>query len=83
MSWTCFPLDETETVDTDGDGVGDNGDVFPLNPEESFDTDGDGLGNAADLDDDGDGVLDVDDGFALDQPGWPHGYRWRRPAERV
>ena len=40
-----FPNDPTESVDTDGDGVGDNGDAFPTIRRKSVDTDGDGLGN--------------------------------------
>ena len=31
-----FPLNITENVDSDGDGVGDNGDAFPLDPERSL-----------------------------------------------
>ena len=75
----AFPLDPSESVDTDGDGIGNNADTdddndgvldvddaFPLDPSESVDTDGDGTGNNADLDDDNDGVLDVDDAFPLD-----------------
>ena len=82
----AFPLDSTETVDTDGDGVGnnadtdddgdgvaDNADAFPLDPSETLDTDGDGVGNNADPDDDGDGVLDVNDAFPLDQTNWTGG----------
>jgi hypothetical protein len=53
-----FPLDPTESVDSDGDGVGDNGDAFPNNPNETVDTDGDGFGDNTDLDDDNDGLLD-------------------------
>ncbi|OFW05420.1 MAG: hypothetical protein A3I61_14465 [Acidobacteria bacterium RIFCSPLOWO2_02_FULL_68_18] len=57
-----FPLDPTESVDTDGDGTGDNADAdadgdgapdvtdaFPLDPAESADTDGDGIGSNADI----------------------------------
>ncbi len=57
----AFPNDPTETVDTDGDGVGnvadtdddndgtlDVNDVFPLNPAEVSDTDGDGVGDVGD-----------------------------------
>jgi len=60
-----FPNDPNETIDTDGDGVGDNADAFPNDPGETIDTDGDGTGNNADLDDDGDGVADVDDDYPL------------------
>ena len=65
----AFPLDATETLDSDQDGVGNNadldddndnvadaGDAFPYDATESVDTDGDGVGNNADTDDDGDGV---------------------------
>ena len=74
-----FPLDATETVDTDSDGVGDNADTdddadgvsdgsdaFPLDATETLDTDSDGTGNNADTDDDGDGVADDSDAFPLD-----------------
>ncbi len=73
------PLDASETVDTDDDGVGNNADAdddndgvddaddaFPLDPKESVDTDGDGIGDNADPDDDNDGTLDTDDPCPLD-----------------
>ncbi len=57
----AFPLDATESVDTDndgtgnnadtdddGDGVADASDAFPLDASESLDTDGDGIGDNAD-----------------------------------
>ncbi|MDA8646188.1 DUF5011 domain-containing protein [Porticoccaceae bacterium] len=68
----AFPNDPNETLDTDGDGIGNNADTnddgdsvgdysdaFPLDASEWLDTDGDGIGNNADTDDDGDGVSDV------------------------
>jgi hypothetical protein len=74
-----FPLDATETLDTDADGIGNNADtdddgdgvadtddVFPLDATETVDTDADGVGNNADTDDDGDGVEDAADAFPLD-----------------
>ena len=74
------PLDASETVDTDDDGVGNNADTdddndgvsdaddaFPLDANESVDTDGDGVGDNEDTDDDNDGVLDVDDPCRLDR----------------
>lgn len=55
------------TLDSDGDGVYDDDDAFPDNPLETVDTDLDGIGNAADLDDDGDGLPDeVELLFGLD-----------------
>ena len=57
----AFPFDPTETTDTDGDGVGDNADAFPADPAESADFDLDGVGDNADLDDDNDGLSDVED----------------------
>ena len=70
----AFPTDATETLDTDGDGTGDNADTdddgdgvpdsedaLPLDPDESVDTDGDGIGDNEDPDDDNDGILDVDE----------------------
>ena len=65
----------TESVDTDGDGVGDNADTFPNDPTESADTDGDGVGDNADafpsdatetVDTDGDSVGDNADAFPSD-----------------
>ena len=47
--------------DTDGDGTLDGEDDFPLDPNENTDTDGDGIGDEADLDDDNDGIPDVDE----------------------
>ena len=52
-------------ADSDGDGTSDPLDAFPLDDEETDDTDGDGIGNNLDLDDDGDGVEDLDDAFSL------------------
>ena len=51
--------------DVDRDRVADKYDEFPNNPTESVDTDGDGIGNNADLDDDGDSVNDLADGYPL------------------
>ena len=72
-------MDPAETVDTDGDNIGNNADpdddndgvddlsdVFPLDPSESEDADGDNIGNNADPDDDNDGVDDLSDVFPLD-----------------
>lgn len=54
-------------LDSDGDGVGDYaGDAFPEDASEQLDSDGDGIGNNADVDDDGDGVVDGNDDFPLD-----------------
>ncbi|AWB65297.1 hypothetical protein C2869_02035 [Saccharobesus litoralis] len=79
----AFPYDPSESVDTDGDGVGNNADTdddndgvndqqdaFPLNQDETTDTDGDGLGNNQDEDDDGDNVLDHLDIFPLNSAEW-------------
>ena len=40
-----FPNDESESVDSDGDGVGDNADAFPNDSSETKDSDGDGVGD--------------------------------------
>jgi hypothetical protein len=45
-------------VDSDGDGVGDNGDVFPDDDSEWADRDGDDIGDNADVDADGNGYAD-------------------------
>ncbi|WP_246028926.1 thrombospondin type 3 repeat-containing protein [Litorilituus sediminis] len=75
----AFPFNKDESIDTDGDGIGNNADTdddgdgvadstdaFPLDASEFLDTDGDGIGNNADTDDDGDGVADSTDAFPLD-----------------
>ena len=67
----AFPLDPNESLNFDGDGIGNNADpdddndtvedaldAFPLDPNESLNTDGDGIGNNADPDDDNDTVED-------------------------
>ncbi|MCJ8268614.1 MAG: PQQ-binding-like beta-propeller repeat protein, partial [Psychrosphaera sp.] len=67
----AFEFDATESLDTDGDGVGNNVDTdddgdgypddvdqLPLDATEHLDTDGDGIGNNADQDDDGDSMSD-------------------------
>jgi hypothetical protein len=72
----AFPLDNTESLDTDSDGIGNNADsdddgdghfdlldAFPLDASEWMDSDLDGIGNNADTDDDNDGVLDDEDAF--------------------
>ena len=61
-----FPHDALEWADSDGDGVGDNGDAFPNDRDEQLDTDADGIGDREDLDDDGDGVPDMEDDHPLD-----------------
>lgn len=77
-SLDAFPLDASESLDTDSDGIGNNTDadddgdgvedsldVFPLDPSETLDTDADGIGNNADTDDDNDGKNDIDDLYPL------------------
>ena len=49
-----YPLDNTQWVDTDNDGCGDNqagnnGDAFPEDPTECLDSDGDGVGDNSDF----------------------------------
>jgi hypothetical protein len=44
----AYPLDASEWVDSDGDGVGDNSDAFPGDGSETLDTDGDGVGDNSD-----------------------------------
>jgi len=58
----AFPLNSSETLDTDGDTIGNNADTdddgdgvvdavddFPLDSTETLDTDGDGVGDNADV----------------------------------
>ena len=73
-----FPNDATETIDTDGDGIGNNADTdddgdgvadsSDPNPlvNDTLDTDSDGTLDIVDTDDDGDGVADSSDAFPLD-----------------
>ena len=70
----AFPLDDTESADYDGDGIGDNADTDDdsdgLNDDTDdpypMDTDNDGLGNDLDTDDDNDGIPDAEDTMPLD-----------------
>ena len=79
----AFPLNASESIDTDLDGIGNNSDTdddndgvaddldaFPFNSSESIDTDLDGIGNNADTDDDNDAVADSNDLFPLDASEW-------------
>ena len=71
--------DPDAALDADADGIVDALDVFPDDPAEFLDTDADGVGNAADPDDDGDGVADVADEVPLDRVrDQGHGPRRRR-----
>lgn len=79
-----FPADPSESVDTDGDGVGDNADKdsdgdgypdskdrFPADPNEWEDKNGNGIGdNSENKDTDGDGVPDSKDKFPNDPKEW-------------
>ncbi len=51
--------------DADNDGVKSNKDQLPLDPTDSNDFDRDSIGDLTDTDDDNDGVLDVDDEYPL------------------
>gem|GEM_PF-1451704 len=75
----AFPNDDTETTDTDHDGMGNNADAdddndgvldaddaFLLDATEQRDTDSDGLGDNIDDNDDGDSKSDAQDNFPLD-----------------
>jgi hypothetical protein len=78
----AFPFDSSETLDTDGDGKGNNrdtdddndgvrddSDVFPLDASETSDLDGDGVGDNSDFDIDGDGVAnDIDNCIQTSNP---------------
>ncbi|OGT76282.1 MAG: hypothetical protein A3I78_08520 [Gammaproteobacteria bacterium RIFCSPLOWO2_02_FULL_56_15] len=48
----AFPLDASESMDTDGDGIGDNSDNCKLvDNSDQLDSDGNGIGNACEEDD--------------------------------
>jgi len=54
-----YPVDYLgKRDDTDNDGIADKFDAFKYDASEQSDLDNDGIGNNADLDDDGDGLLD-------------------------
>ena len=72
----AFPLDASESVDTDSDGVGDNADAFPSNASYTSDSDDDGMPDAWEVefgldsteeiyssagDFDGDGITNLDE----------------------
>ena len=79
----AFPVNRSEYLDTDGDGIGNNLDLdddgdgvndsrdgAPLDRFESIDSDSDGIGDGADGDDDGDRVADFFDAFPLNSREW-------------
>ncbi len=49
----------SELADCDGDGVNDGLDPFPMNASEWADEDNDGVGSNTDIDDDGDGLIEI------------------------
>ena len=60
----ALPVDDTEHLDTDTDGVGDNGDNCPSDANgDQQDTDEDEVGDVCDDDDDGDTIADALDVF--------------------
>ena len=54
-------ITDVNDVDDDNDGTLDTDDAFPFDSTEIVDTDGDGIGNNLDTDDDNDGLPDVSD----------------------
>lgn len=61
QDWRVSKETPNTIIDTDGDGYLDNNDKFPNDPNEWLDTDNDGIGNNTDLDDDEDGISDIDE----------------------
>ncbi len=57
----------SELADCDGDGTNDALDLFPVNANEWADDDNDGVGNNADIDDDGDGLIEIATAAELDE----------------
>ena len=79
----AFPLDQAETADTDGDGVGNNSDNCPnIFNSDQINFDSDSLGDACDTDEDNDGVVSAEDAFRFnpnyssdaDSDGMPDAY---------
>jgi hypothetical protein len=67
----AFPADPAEWLDTDADGVGDNGDNCPdISNSEQTNLDGDAFGDACDDDRDGDGRANTNDAFPDDPNEW-------------
>lgn len=63
----CTPSSTQDNIlDADFDGITDSLDAFPFDPTEWIDSDADLLGDNADLDDDNDGIVDVEDIKPLD-----------------
>ncbi|MFC3194544.1 M12 family metallo-peptidase [Marinicella sediminis] len=56
----AFPLNPNEVSDSDQDGYGDISDAFVFEASEHLDSDNDNIGNNDDIDDDNDGVADLD-----------------------
>ena len=102
QGWTSSPsndldsdgcIDSTEDLDDDGDNFLDSTEIDcgtdPLNSSDyPVDTDGDGLCAPYDDDDDGDGVLDVNDAFPDDGDGFVHltlgdGFQSGQPLDNV
>ncbi len=57
----------SELADCDGDGVDDGLDPFPVDASEWADDDNDGVGNNADIDVDGDGLIEIATAPELDR----------------
>ena len=63
----AFPLDALESVDTDGDRIGDNADnciTIPNNDQDNFDSDD--FGDACDLDIENNGLIEISNQNQLD-----------------
>lgn len=57
----CTAIANSDQVDTDADTYGDACDAFQIDPSEWLDTDLDGIGNNTDIDDDNDGLFDIEE----------------------
>ena len=63
----CPSTSNSDQLDTDSDTIGDICDnCISVQNSNQLDTDGDGIGDACDVDDDGDGVPDIEDDFPTD-----------------
>jgi Zn-dependent metalloprotease len=85
VAYDAFPLDASEWLDSDGDGVGNNADndddgdgvadgedAFPLDSGETLDTDGDGIGDNSDPTPNGDGGDTDGDGVPDTEDAFPN-----------
>ena len=77
----AFPRDPKESLDSDGDGIGDNSDQFPNDLRESVDEDNSGVGDNTEKDQKLENELDaIDKDFRLLQEMSDEKRAWQKNA---